>query len=302
VDRALRWNFWIAIAAWALFGVAPNFLAVQSLMLLATNGLFFVMLVAAVISHERGLTSARYAVLAYAGICASSAVGATTMTGALPLPLGSAEWIMASGIAWQALILSVGLAQHLSRLDRERALLTQENRSLESLATHDAVTGIPNRRAFDEHLTREWRRALRNGRELAILMVDIDHFKAYNDTFGHVAGDACLRRIARALEGCMLRSGDFVGRYGGEEFVAIVPDISLSEARAVAELMRKRTRELQIPGPPGTGLVTISVGIAVGVAHAVSDPVQLVRLADEALYAAKSDGRDRTVARPVKTA
>ena len=301
IDRLLRISFWIAILAWALFGMAPNSVAVAAWMLLATDGFFFVMLAAAIVGHERGVMPARYAVLAFAGICVASTLGASAMTGSWAAWSGAADWAIAIGIAWQALFLSLGLAEHLGRLDRERALLSKENKSLESLATHDAVTGIPNRRAFDDRLFSEWRRALRNGREIAVLMIDIDHFKAYNDAFGHIAGDECLRRIGKALEGCMLRSGDFVARYGGEEFVAIVPDITITEARALAEVMRNRTADLHIR-VPGTRTVTISVGIAVGVATAVADPMQLVHLADEALYAAKTAGRDRTVARAVAAA
>ena len=172
--------------------------------------------------------------------------------------------------------------------------LDSANQELKRLTSLDGLTGIPNRRHFDEVLDREWRRAMRQGDELAILMCDIDFFKLYNDTFGHQAGDECLCKVAQALTSTMDRGGDLLARYGGEEFVAVLPGTSLSGASHVAAQMRKAVNDLALehPGSP-VGHVTASFGVASAVAMPETNPQNVVGAADRALYKAKNAGRNR---------
>lgn len=170
----------------------------------------------------------------------------------------------------------------------------------------DGLTGITNRRAFDAELQLEWRRALRGHAPLALLMIDVDYFKTYNDTHGHVAGDSCLRAVARALAGASHRAGDMVARYGGEEFVALLPQTNLTDAELLAQRMRLAVADLGIPhgGTPGWPLVTVSIGVVSATcrpaepvaglaAQQQPPPTLLVEAADKALYVAKSAGRNR---------
>lgn len=172
--------------------------------------------------------------------------------------------------------------------------LDSANQELKRLTSLDGLTGIANRRHFDEVLEREWRRAMRQGEELSILMCDIDYFKNYNDTFGHLGGDECLRQIANTLVGAIDRGGDLLARYGGEEFIAVLPGTSLNGASFVAAQMRKAINQLAIahPGSP-FGHVTMSFGIASAVAMPETDPQQIIGAADLALYKAKNSGRNR---------
>jgi diguanylate cyclase (GGDEF)-like protein/PAS domain S-box-containing protein len=184
----------------------------------------------------------------------------------------------------------------------ERLLVTFEdhtvhlaqNELLRKLAYVDALTGVPNRRSFDEALAREWSRCGRSRLPLAVLMLDIDHFKAYNDSHGHARGDACLRQVAAALSACLGRGPDLLARYGGEEFVCLLPQCDLAGARAVAERLRQAVLEQQIAHPrsPVAPVLTISVGIACVVPQAGGDPAALVRQADAGLYRSKSQGRN----------
>ncbi|MCP5268888.1 MAG: diguanylate cyclase [Zoogloeaceae bacterium] len=171
--------------------------------------------------------------------------------------------------------------------------LDTANQELKRLSSLDGLTGIANRRHFDETLEREWRRSMRQGAEFSILLCDVDNFKQYNDSLGHQAGDDCLRQIAQALTGAMDRGGDLVARYGGEEFAVILPETSLSGGEIVAERMRQTIENLQIPHPNApSGRVTISVGLASGIAMPETDPSKLVKTADRALYNAKNQGRN----------
>ena len=182
--------------------------------------------------------------------------------------------------------------------------LTEEKMAqmaLEKLATRDGLTGLANRRCFDDTLNAEWQRALRQCQPLSLLMVDVDNFKAYNDTNGHLGGDECLKRIATAVSSEM-RANDLVARYGGEEFAVILPNQSLKGAAIVAERIRRRVEGLRVPlygiGMPGTGAaptrhVTVSIGAATAIAGPDNDASQLVAIADAALYRAKHLGRNR---------
>jgi diguanylate cyclase (GGDEF)-like protein len=168
------------------------------------------------------------------------------------------------------------------------------SRMLSRQAMHDGLTGLANRRAFDETLEREIRRAARSGQPLSVIMIDIDHFKTYNDCFGHPAGDECLRVVARTIQGCLKRSGELAARYGGEELVVLLPGSDATGALAIAETMRLAVRGVAIQQAPRLGgVVTFSAGVATCMPEQVGDDSQtLVRLADAALYAAKLAGRD----------
>lgn len=175
--------------------------------------------------------------------------------------------------------------------------LQQANVALQRLSLVDAVTDVANRRQFDRALADEWARATRAGTSIALVLVDVDHFKPYNDRYGHPAGDDCLRRLAAVLGRTLLRAGDVVARYGGEEFAAILPLTDLDAAAAIAERMRKSVEALGMPhGAVPLGVVTISGGVAAARPEVGADPLDLVARADAALYEAKAAGRNRIVA------
>ena len=162
------------------------------------------------------------------------------------------------------------------------------------LAEHDSLTGMKNRRVFDEHLGFLWPHAIENGSPIAILLIDVDHFKAYNDRYGHQAGDRALRRIGQALQTCARGPLDVLARYGGEEFAAILYDADAARARDVAERMRRGVSELEIEhrGSRTSAAVTVSVGIAAIEPTTQRTPRGALQLADQALYEAKRAGRN----------
>jgi diguanylate cyclase (GGDEF)-like protein len=169
----------------------------------------------------------------------------------------------------------------------------QAQLALEQLATRDGLTGLANRRCFDETLHAEWARALRQRQPLSLLMVDVDNFKAYNDANGHLGGDECLKRIATAVSSEM-RANDLVARYGGEEFAVILPNQSLKGAAVVAERIRTRVEQLQVPNRMAPSEhVTVSIGAATALASPENSASDLVAIADAALYRAKHMGRNR---------
>ena len=173
--------------------------------------------------------------------------------------------------------------------------LKLKSEMLEKLAFLDGLTGIPNRRGLEETLTKEWGRAKRSGTPLSALMIDVDHFKAFNDHYGHGAGDECLRRVAHALERGLMRPGDFIGRYGGEEFSVILADCDTAGAALVAENLRERVAALKISHAHSAAAdhVTISVGYTTRIAGPDSTWSALMNEADKALYLAKTCGRNR---------
>jgi diguanylate cyclase (GGDEF)-like protein len=169
------------------------------------------------------------------------------------------------------------------------------NEHLSRLSFSDALTGLANRRRFDEQLDVEWRRTARQQQPLAVLMADIDAFKAYNDSLGHAAGDECLCAVAEVIRHTTSRAGDFAARYGGEEFVLLIPGLSEVEARAYAEHLRAacEARALPHPASPVGPVVTLSIGVASWVPSPASSPTALFAAADAALYRAKQAGRNR---------
>jgi diguanylate cyclase (GGDEF)-like protein len=168
---------------------------------------------------------------------------------------------------------------------------------LASLATTDALTGLANRRAFDERLADEWARARRDGAQLSLLLIDVDHFKKFNDHYGHLAGDGCLRALGRILSTIARRPADLAARYGGEEFAVLLPNTGPDGCAEVGEGIRQALHDLVMlhaQNPPSR-LVTVSVGAATSLPSQAADSSTLVAAADRALYAAKDSGRDRLV-------
>lgn len=182
-------------------------------------------------------------------------------------------------------------------LQNERTQLEQANQELSLLSSLDGLTGIANRRQFDQFLTQLWTLSSRNTEPIALIMCDIDHFKAYNDHYGHLQGDECLKKVAAALKDSVKRQGDLLARYGGEEFVIILPNTDITGAEKIAETLRANVEGLEIPHlfSPVTPKVTISLGAAVRYASPTVLPERLIEAADQALYQAKQTGRNRLV-------
>ena len=180
-------------------------------------------------------------------------------------------------------------------LVRKEQLLAQANEQLSRQSATDGLTGIANRRRFDETLTSEWQRAARNGSSLCLLMVDIDHFKLFNDHYGHLAGDECLRRVSHVLAASVRRAGEILARYGGEEFVLLMPGANLAQAEDMAQRCLNRIDREAIPhgSSPTAPQVTFSIGIAYVLPSAARDAETLVNAADTAMYRAKMAGRAR---------
>ncbi len=194
--------------------------------------------------------------------------------------------------------------EYLRELSETARRLYKENRSLEKLSILDSLTGLHNRRYFDVTLNKEFQRARRNGATLSLLMIDIDAFKAYNDHYGHPAGDECLKRIAGVFRKIVNRSNDLVARYGGEEFAIILPDTPLTGATGVAEALRREVATLRIHHGVSriSEVVTISVGVAAMAPQAGDQPNNLITAADQALYQSKAAGRNQvTQAHPVSS-
>jgi diguanylate cyclase (GGDEF)-like protein len=180
-------------------------------------------------------------------------------------------------------------------LVHQSKVLEASNRQLAQQSTMDQLTGLANRRRFDEALVTEWQRAARSVTPLSLLMVDIDHFKQYNDNYGHVAGDECLRRVAGVLEQCVRRAGEMVARYGGEEFVMLLPGADMDHACDTAQKCLQMMQREVVPhvASPTAGQVTFSIGVACLLPDATLEPTTMVNAADAAMYRAKTGGRAR---------
>jgi diguanylate cyclase (GGDEF)-like protein len=188
----------------------------------------------------------------------------------------------------------VSIAIQQAELHRE---LEQANQRLQRLAFLDGLTQVANRRRFEEYLDQEWRRLGRDNQPLSLILCDIDSFKVYNDTYGHQAGDDCLRRVADALQQVVKRPADLVTRYGGEEFAIILPNTDMRGAISVAESLCQTIRELNIPHIRSAvkPYVTLSCGVASLIPSSSTTPEQLIKHVDDALYDAKGMGRNRVV-------
>jgi diguanylate cyclase (GGDEF)-like protein len=221
------------------------------------------------------------------GVTVAAYVAAATSFG-LPQVVALHSYVLLFGGVAACLI----AVWHLEKVSRQSFL---EGQLIAELAQRDPLTGTKNRRVFDEHLELLWQQAVVNGRSLAILLVDIDHFKAYNDFYGHQAGDKALRQVAQTIQKSVRRPLDILTRYGGEEFAALLYDVDGDEAREIAERIRVTVGELNIEHRASRPFsrVTISIGVAAIVPTTQRNPNGALQLADQALYAAKVQGRNR---------
>ncbi len=194
----------------------------------------------------------------------------------------------------------IGNTRDVSHQKETELALAAAAADLTELAATDALTGVANRRRFDEMLDREWRRAMRSHAQLSMLLIDVDHFKLFNDQYGHLMGDTCLHAIATAIASSVRRPGDLVARYGGEEFAVILPDTDGSGAMEIAARVREGIAALAMPHIGNrSGHVTVSIGSAEAVPNRSTASSVLVEAADAALYEAKRLGRDRTERAPM---
>ncbi|PLR95247.1 sensor domain-containing diguanylate cyclase [Bacillus sp. T33-2] len=189
----------------------------------------------------------------------------------------------------------LGVVHDITKTKQVEQKLKEANKILQNLSQLDGLSGIPNRRSFDETLEREFRRAARNNEWLGLLLIDIDYFKLYNDTYGHQQGDNALIMVAKTINEKLLRPGDYSARYGGEEFAVILPETNLAGASRVAEILRREIESLRIPHSVSeiSPYLTISIGVASFIPEQDSLPGELISLADRSLYHAKHTGRNR---------
>jgi diguanylate cyclase (GGDEF)-like protein len=193
--------------------------------------------------------------------------------------------------------LAAALREMAQKLSEREGELRAANEHLEQLALIDPLSGVANRRNFDETLTKTWKEAIRHRGPVGLLMIDVDHFKLFNDRYGHVEGDSCLRRVGKLLMNFACRPGDLPARYGGEEFAVLLPGASLAGARIVAERLRRAVEELCIANADAPlGQVSVSIGVASLVPSAGDKAQSLIEAADTGLYAAKRAGRNAVVA------
>lgn len=209
--------------------------------------------------------------------------------------------LMVSGLAvfgWRTRALRLRLAAEERLVTERTAQLASANAELRAMASRDELTGVANRKKFNEFLRDEWRRSARFSRSISLAILDIDDFKLFNDAFGHPAGDDCLKRVAGALQTRVNRPGDLFARYGGEEFVAVLSETGRPEAVAIAERMRVAVADLKIAHPKKASRpdVTISVGVATIIPVVGDEASSLLAAADAALYSAKKQGKNRVVA------
>jgi diguanylate cyclase (GGDEF)-like protein len=213
------------------------------------------------------------------------------------LPQGGTTNIAISGLTGVLFVYSIGISRVVGRdywaRQRTQALLEQRARELEAISRTDALTQVPNRLKFQESLTQNWRDGRRRHEPLALAIVDLDHFKRINDTYGHPYGDRCLQAAARALQEAVHRPGDLVARYGGEEFVVLMPNTDLEGARKVVQRLLERVCETVIKQQGDMVTLSCSIGLAVRMPTMSDQPEQLVQEADSALYFAKQTGRAR---------
>lgn len=184
---------------------------------------------------------------------------------------------------------------------QNQLLHKQQSDLLKSLALIDGLTGVANRRRFDTELETDWLQAIRNQTPISVLMIDVDNFKAFNDHYGHQAGDDCLRRVAQTIATIVGRPYDLVARYGGEEFICLLPNTDQGGARFIASQIERNIRELAIDHLHSTNapVLTVSVGVATSTPTQGNDPQQLITDADKQLYNAKHEGRGRVCSQSV---
>ncbi|WP_246028309.1 diguanylate cyclase [Leptospira fletcheri] len=197
------------------------------------------------------------------------------------------------GLLSNVVLLSLGLVDRINTFRKEKEEYKEKADQLLELSLLDPLTGVANRRFFDQELDREWNRSLRTERPLSLLMIDVDYFKSYNDTYGHLKGDEILERVALALKDCLNRSSDMISRYGGEEFGVILPDTPVEGAIVVALDMLQTVEDMQIVHEKSPfSRVTVSIGVSSNLDREIHSPQELLGAADKNLYDAKSFGRN----------
>jgi len=211
---------------------------------------------------------------------------------------GGAQILVLFAAAWQTLWLSIAASRTHARLRIERDRARSAEAHAHELARRDPLTGLRNRRFLDNYLNREVTRCFRYQHPLAVILLDIDHFKLFNDRHGHQVGDDCLRMVATQIRHCVARDSDVVARYGGEEFCIVLPETDMEGARAVAERVRRRVAETPFRVANENITVTISAGVTSAVPLAPGQEVVLLQRADEGLYQSKDEGRNRVTCLP----
>ena len=199
------------------------------------------------------------------------------------------------GVAQDLVAINDNLKAEIEKRKHIEAELKHYHELLENLSVTDGLTGIANRRRFDEFLLNEWRRAVRYRTPLSLILLDIDSFKAYNDYYGHLSGDDCLRQVAQCLKETIQRPGDLLARFGGEEFACVLTITQAKGARALADQIAKKIRAMKIPhdASPVADRVTVTIGVVTTFPTAEEQPQDLIRKADELLYEGKRSGRNR---------
>ncbi|MAL97326.1 MAG: hypothetical protein CL583_02650 [Alteromonadaceae bacterium] len=298
-------------AFWVMNLVAPYDLAIR-VSTLAAGTMVALIFATGVYCWWREFKPARYFMIAWTALLIGMTCYVLKTFGLLPANFIT-EYAIQIGSAIEVLLLSLALADRIRLLTDENRRIQNEltselenrvrertgeleeaNRLLEVLNATDGLTGIHNRRHFNDSISLECKRASRDG-PLSMLLLDIDHFKHFNDTYGHQAGDDCLTLVARTIAAAVQREADVVARYGGEEFAVIMPATHASGAMMLAESIRERIKQLPIAVADGQVNVTVSIGVTTTGDGARCDPEAVVKQADTALYAAKEEGRDRCV-------
>lgn len=289
-DRFLLGALAVLAVESTVYVLFPDFLIANKLFDLTDTVMTIVMqgtmLVCGAIAWRAGVSAAPYYVLAFAGSAIGFALSEAGTFDLYPSTVTTAYICTSIGVAWESIFLALALGRRVREVEASAA-------KYEQYAYIDQLTEIPNRRGFDEAIEREWRRTKRVPGPISVIIFDIDHFKDYNDRYGHPAGDVRLISVARTISDAARRTGDLAARYGGEEFAMLLPGTPLEGAVAIAESVRLEVRDRS----DGDYRLTVSAGCAT--AHPYSDaldttsPLTLLKEADAALYIAKTTGRDR---------
>ncbi|MEA5467053.1 PleD family two-component system response regulator [Leptothoe sp. PORK10 BA2] len=240
-------------------------------------------------------------ILMITGLNDTESVERAYQAGAIDYVTKPFHWAVLRGRVRQAISANLAHQKLKQALGKERLLLQElkiANHKLHQLASTDGLTSIANRRVFDERLESEWKRLCREQSPLGLILIDIDCFKAYNDTYGHLNGDKCLCQVANIIHTCVRRPADVAARYGGEEFALILPNTDLEGVICVGKAVQKELQKLAIPHASSIvkPFVTVSIGVVAVLPTLSSSPQTLISWADQALYDAKNNGRNCVVA------
>ncbi len=286
---ARRQRIYPPLALFACIVAGLGMVAIQLIAALGGTTILFsgLVLVIIFIYFMAGLTF-------YYGLAANGVLALAYMAGGIALQLPGREFGYSAMAIVEVTLLCASVAYMHEKTSRTRFL---EAALLREMVARDGLTGIQNRRMFDQYIHREWHQAIREGKRIAVLLIDIDCFKDYNDRYGHQAGDECLRAVALTLSRSARRPLDFVARYGGEEFAVVLYDASREYVAEVLTRIQRSVAELNIPHEASrvASRLTVSIGAAFILPGPSRTPEGLIQLADEALYSAKEQGRNRVV-------